>query len=77
MEAIRLQSDFELTTRFIAVNRITTVYLPEIMGRMRLGGVTNNSLRNVIRGNIEAYRACKKHQLPVRPWFVVRRSCHA
>ena len=71
--AYQLQSDFELTTRFLEVRRIRSDYLPRVLVRMRTGGATNRSVRNVIRGNIEAYRACKKNALPVSPLFVVRK----
>jgi hypothetical protein len=40
---------------------------------MRMGGVTNNSVRNVIDGNIEAYRACRKNGLDVSPLFIARK----
>jgi glycosyltransferase involved in cell wall biosynthesis len=68
-----IQSDFELCMRFIAIKQIKTRYLPGVMVRMRMGGVTNNSVRNVIKGNIEAYRACRKHGLPVTPLFIVKK----
>jgi len=69
----RIQSDFELTMRFLAVHRIRSRYLPGVMVRMRLGGVTNRSLGNVVRGNLEAYRACRKHGLAVTPLFMLRK----
>lgn len=68
-----LQADFELTTRFLHVHGISSVYIPKILVRMRMGGVTNSSFANVIRGNIEAYRACRKNGLKVGPIFVVRK----
>ncbi len=69
----RLQADFDLTLRFLEINRIRSVYIPKIFVRMRMGGTTNASLGNVIRGNIEAYLACKKNGLSVTPFFVVRK----
>ena len=71
----RYQSDFELTARFIAVAGIRTLYLPEIMVKMRLGGTTNRSIGNIIRGNLESYRACKKLGLKVTPaYFITKLS---
>jgi glycosyltransferase involved in cell wall biosynthesis len=69
----RLQSDFELTMRFLAVNRIRTVYIPTVWVRMRMGGESNKRIMNVIRGNLEAYRACRKHRLDVSPFFIVKK----
>lgn len=69
----RFQSDFELTMRLLEIHRIRSRYVPEVFVRMRMGGVTNNSLGNIIRGNLESYRACKAHGLSVTPWFFVRK----
>lgn len=71
--SFRLQSDFDLTMRLLEVHRIKAVYLPRILVRMRLGGATNRSVANVVRGNLEAYRACRKNAVKVSPWFIVRK----
>ena len=70
---LKIQSDFELTMRLIAINRIKTQYLPGVMVKMRMGGVTNNRISNVIKGNLEAYAACRKNGLAVTPLFMVRK----
>ncbi len=67
----RYHSDEELTARLMAVKRIRTCYVPEVWVRMRMGGATNRSFRNVIRGNRESYRALKKLGLKVSPLYFV------
>jgi hypothetical protein len=67
------QSDFELTMRFLHVNKINAVYVPEIFVRMRTGGLSNSSWRGVLKGNLEAYRACKKHIPGTTPFFIARK----
>lgn len=67
------QADFELTMRFLEVNGIKSIYVPKIWIRMRVGGASNNSIRGVIKGNLEAYRACKLHSLDVGPLFIPRK----
>jgi glycosyltransferase involved in cell wall biosynthesis len=67
------QADFELTMRFLEVHQIKSVYIPRVWVRMRTGGTSNNSIRGIIKGNIEAYRACKLHRLAVSPFFIVRK----
>lgn len=69
--AFRLQSDFDLTMRFLSICKIKSVYLPKVLVKMRLGGATNRSAANVIKGNIEAYRICRKNGLRVTPFFIV------
>ena len=69
----RRQSDFELTTRLLEVHRIRAVYVPRVWVRMRTGGLSNNSLRGILKGNLEAYRALRKLRLPVTPLFMLRK----
>ena len=68
-EALKFQSDFELTARMLAIHRINAKYLPEITVRMRAGGATNKSVQNILKGNIESYRACKKLGLKLTPLY--------
>lgn len=70
--AYRRQSDFELTMRFLAVHHVRSVYIPRVLVRMRSGGVSRE-LMHILEGNIEAYRACRKHALNVTPFFIVRK----
>lgn len=67
------QADFEMAVRLFEIHRIRSRYIPEVMVRMRTGGLSNNSVVGIIKGNIEAYRACKKHKLPVSPFFIPRK----
>jgi len=67
------QADFELTMRFMAIHKIKSVYVPKIWVKMRMGGVSNNSIFGMIKGNLEAYRACRKHGLDVGVWFIPRK----
>lgn len=64
------QADFELTMRYLAVHKIRSVYIPEILVRMRAGGMSNSRVVNILRGNVEAYRACRKNNLPISPAFI-------
>lgn len=67
------QADFELTMRFLEINQIKSRYIPKIWVKMRIGGTSNNSIKGLIKGNLEACRACKKHQLNVGPFFIIKK----
>lgn len=71
--AYRLQADFEMAIRLVEIQKLNVCYLPRTLVRMRMGGASNASIRNVIRGNLDAYRAARKHRLPVGPLFMVRK----
>lgn len=62
--SLKLQADFEMALRLLDIGGIRTAYLPEVLVRMRAGGASNASLRNVVQGNLEAAKACRKHGLP-------------
>jgi len=64
------QADFELTMRFLAVHQVKSIYIPKIWIKMRTGGVSNNSISGVLKGNREAYRACKKNGLNISHPFI-------
>ena len=70
--AYRRQSDFELTLRFLAVHKINTIYIPKVLVRMRSGGASRG-VWHILEGNIEAYRACRKHSLNVTPLFIAKK----
>ena len=69
----RLQADYELMVRLFEKRHIRARHVGERWVRMRTGGMSNNSWRNIARGNIEAYRACRKNGFPVTPFFIVRK----
>lgn len=69
----RLQADFEMAIRLLEIQKLCVAYIPRILVRMRMGGASNASIRNVIRGNREAYRAARKHCLPVGPMFILKK----
>lgn len=67
----RRQADFDLAMRFFEFGHIRSQFVPEFWVRMRAGGVSNNSLLGVLRGNLEADRICRKNGLHVPPWFML------
>jgi glycosyltransferase involved in cell wall biosynthesis len=57
---LRYQADLEFCVRAFELHSITSRYIPKLWVRMRLGGVTNNSLRSMVKGNWESYLALRK-----------------
>lgn len=53
----RIAADFELMARLIEVHRIKTVYIPQVLVKMRLGGTTNRSWSNILKQNREIWHA--------------------
>jgi len=67
----RYHADFDLVVRLFLQRRIRTKYIPEILVRMRVGGKTNRSLRNIVRGNLESIDSLRSHGVPVTPMFFI------
>ena len=55
-----LAADFELMARLLERFQIKSVYVLKIFIKMRFGGASNKSMFNVIKQNMEIYKACKK-----------------
>lgn len=56
-----IAADVELLFRFLEKKRINSVYLPKTIIKMRLGGTTNQSWRNISIQNHEALSALDEH----------------
>ena len=61
----KLAADFEIMLRFLERFQITSYYLAEPIVKMRLGGETNKSLKNIYNQNIECIKAFSLNQISV------------
>lgn len=59
----KIAADYEAMLRWLTRGHIRLSYIPEVLVRMRLGGESNRSLRNLIQKSTEDYRAIKTHQV--------------
>lgn len=58
-------SDFDLMVRFLEIHKIKSLYIPEVLVKMRMGGVTNKNLKNIWIQNKEILDTLKKNGLSV------------
>jgi glycosyltransferase len=58
-----IASDYELMLRFLFKNGISTHYIPDVLVKMRIGGVSNKNLKNLIRKTTQDYMAWKLNNL--------------
>jgi glycosyltransferase involved in cell wall biosynthesis len=57
----RIAADYELTARFLARHKVRYAYLPEVIVKMRAGGVSTRDLRSTWILNREILRACAEN----------------
>lgn len=62
--SFQLASDVEFMMRYLEQGGVRAVYIPDVLVRMRVGGATNQSWRNVLQQNKEVLRALKKNVVP-------------
>ncbi|MGB0402642.1 MAG: glycosyltransferase family 2 protein [Salibacteraceae bacterium] len=57
LTSMKSAADYELMLRMLYKNKISTTYLPRTIIKMRVGGVSNNSIKNRINANKEDRKA--------------------
>jgi len=65
----KLAADFELMMRFHERFHVNSIHLHEPIVRMRLGGASNKNIRNIIKQNIECYKAFAVNDIPISPLY--------
>jgi glycosyltransferase len=61
-------ADYELMLRFLVRHRVSTVYIPKVLVKMRTGGVSNAALKNRLRANKMDRKAWSVNGLRPYPW---------
>ena len=69
-----VSADFDLMFRAMEIFNFKSKFINRVITNMRIGGTSNKSLKNVIRGNKQILQSFKKNQIPLNPIvFVIRR----
>ncbi len=55
----RIAADYDCVLRLLGKGGIRTTYIPEVLVRMRVGGASNRSLKNILQKSREDYRALR------------------
>ncbi len=70
---LKVSADYELMFRFLYKQRLPARYVPKVLVRFRLGGVSNRSFAHIWRANVEVYRAWKLNGERVSPLIILRK----
>ncbi len=57
-----ISADYDSMLRFLGKYKISTQYLPEVMVKMRMGGASNRSIKNIIQKSTEDWHAIKRNE---------------
>ena len=70
---LKVSADYELMFRLLYKHRLPARYVPKVLVRFRLGGVSNRSLGHIWRANVDVYKAWKLNGERISPLIVVRK----
>jgi glycosyltransferase len=59
----KIAADYELMLRFLYKHKISTFYIQKVLVKMKIGGTSNKSLKNIFQANLECYKSWKDNNL--------------
>ena len=59
--SFKIAADYDSILRFLGREKISTYYIPEVLVKMRLGGASNKSIKNLIQKSREDLKAMKNN----------------
>jgi glycosyltransferase involved in cell wall biosynthesis len=67
-------NDVELMMRFLEKNEVVSLYIPKVMVRMLIGGISNRSVKTIWIQNTSTIRLAKNYGVPCHPiMYLVRK----
>ncbi len=60
---LQIAADYDIVLRFFSLSDFKSEYLPHIFVRMRMGGISNRSIGNILRKSQEDYKAMKNNSI--------------
>lgn len=58
-----IAADYDFMLRMLGKYKISTSYLPKVLYKMRVGGASNRSLKNIIQKSLEDIKALKNNNI--------------
>jgi glycosyltransferase len=68
---LKSAADYEIMLRFIHKHECSISYLPRVVVKMRVGGVSNSSIKNRLKANREDKRAWEINGLKPKPFTLI------
>ncbi len=67
----KIAADYDIILRLLGKHSITTFYIPKILIKMRVGGESNKSLKNLFLKSMEDIKAMKKNGIGRHPTSII------
>ena len=59
----KISADYDAMLRYFGAGAVPMAYVPEVLVKMRTGGVSNQSLRHILLKSFEDYSALRKNKV--------------
>ena len=59
--SFKIAADYDSILRFLGREKISTHYIPEVLVKMRVGGASNKSIKNLVQKSKEDFKAMKNN----------------
>lgn len=57
----RIAADYDSVLRLLSIGKIRAAYVPQVLVRMRVGGISNRSVRTIYRKSMEDLKALRRN----------------
>lgn len=69
----KVSADFELMLRFLEKEKVQSKYIDRYFVKMRVGGESTGSIKNIVKGNKNIVKAFKKNGINISPLYPLYR----
>ena len=59
----KISADYDFMLRIFKNNTLNIQYFPDVITRMRVGGISNKNIRNILIKTFEDYKAIRKNKI--------------
>lgn len=70
---MNISADYEIMLRFLERYKLKSGYIPKVLVKMRDGGASNRSLKQILKANIQCCQAWKKNGFRISPVTALRK----
>jgi glycosyltransferase len=68
---LSIAADYEFMLRVLERHHCSSVYLPEVFVKMRMGGASTGSIQNILKANLQCWQAWRQNGLGWSPLPVI------
>lgn len=61
--AFRIAADYDFMLRILGTGDLRIIYLPQVLVKMRVGGISNRGIRNLLKKSMEDWRALRRNHV--------------